>query len=630
MKKILICVILACVPFMYAGEGFASRVPADTVVYAYIDAQEYIKQANEYNPVIEAFQKEGKLKSFIDPLAKELEKNLKKLEAEFDLDISIKESLDLLKTEIGVVIAGEQFAKSDNYPSAVLMIKVKEENKKKFQAILALIKKKLLENPEGEKRYEVGTLEIAGTEFTRISFLPPKLEDSLKDLPEDMAAATRQKIVDSYKKANEQQAKVCKQNPVIFGIHNDIFCVSNSEQLTGRICIPSEEGEALSAQAEYTEAMNKVDGDKAPLKIYFSVLRLIPLIKKGFAKEEGGGQNQQAIVDKVMKYGLSSLKSISLANTFQEKTLHMRGFLAFPGGDDEGILKSLLKNRGTPVIHPCVHQEAYIVTGTKIDLTALYNEVIKLVKALNPAYIMVWQQQKDVLKQQQGIDIDQLIQSVGDNVMAYLYPLKKPEKEVKEPGDIPPDMGLTDNIVFIIDLKDAEPLKKLLASVIPAGQEGGPIAKSEFMGDTVYKINMPMDTGMNIAFGICSGRFVFASQDEELRAVIRRGSSKEYRLSEPVAQALKKLSAMDPQGSMMGFEQAERNRHVVGQLFNKQFRQIMQEMLKEFKIQIDPNNVPTYEDLKQYLNIDSYSKGGMIEGGYLIRTEAINRRKEEE
>jgi len=605
-KKPVSLVFFLCVSagILFGGDSFLPRVPSGTIAYVYFNADEYIRQANEYNPILDLFKEGGKMRAFFDPMFKRWETALKEFGAENDIDVSLKESLGLLKTEMALVIVGGEFAKKENPPAFLFALRIPEGKRETAEALLAVVKKKILENPEGKKRCTVSPVEVGDVEFTKVRFIPPSFNEG------------------KGKESAENRKRFYENNPVIFGLSGDLLCVGTGEVLLERFCNGGGEG-SLAEQGDYIQSMERVHGTDAPFKAYFAVDTLMGFLKESVfrGKQFEGGRKGAAVVDAVHRYALSGLKSVSFANTFEGNVLHSRGFFAFPEGD-EGLLKAILKNRGKPEVYPVVNEKTYFVSALKCDVRGMYDAVLKLVEALSPAFRQMWEQQKSVLKLQVGVGVDEIVNSFGDNVLIYMYPpARKDHAEEKKPGIV------TESMAFLVDLKNPAPLQKMFGMLIPVG-ENSPFTKTEFMGDAVYEMK---NTGMGTAFPafcISGGRLIIATEGEELRNVIRRASSKEYRLPEKVKKGVEKLEAMEPAGSFMGVEFPERTRHMM-ELFLKEFftEKVVKQLAKEFGVEMDMSKLPTYEDLKKYLNLVSYTKGGMVEGGFLFQTEVVNKEK---
>ncbi|MFH1706799.1 MAG: hypothetical protein ABIF71_02650 [Planctomycetota bacterium] len=630
MKQILLALVLAAaaVTGVAAADTIGPAVPADALAYVYLDVPAYLDGLDHYAGLMQIVAEGSSVRKFLAPVLAELEKACAEADAEHKLDFKIEESLPCLNTGYGLIVSGA-YTRVENIPAGMLVLQA-GGNAEKIGHIVDVLIERLAAT---QAKAIIDTVPVDGAKFHRVVFHPVATDAAVPDWIEGDEARA-QYAADALKEQEKAAARL-NDNPLVIGVHKGFLTVTNCPAMAEAFFVNcgAKEPAGLAAQADYQAVMARVNGAGAPMKLYVNTACLVDWLKKmpPDMLDAPSEADLQRVVTAIHSYGFSDLAAVGLALSFQADRLDEAIYLAWPAGD-RGILKAMLKDRGTPDVPAVIHPDAVALGAWKGDLKEIYLAVIKLITEIEPGFPEQFAKNQEQMQQALGFGVEALIGSFTGSVAFYTCP---PEPvaapapaAVGAAGDETEEPEPKTNVVAImLDMTDATVMPKLLETML--SQMGPFVAPEEFMGEKLYVVGMPTG-GAQPAFGLINKRLVIVFDAEELRNQVRRAASESHKLSDTVRDGISQLKTMPPAGSIMSMYRARGNESQLAKLYDTLMKQLVDEVNSELDLELKAEDIPPFKEFEGLLNIDSFIKGGMVEGGYLINSQSFNRNTREE
>jgi len=196
-----------------------------------------------------------------------------------------------------------------------------------------------------------------------------------------------------------------------------------------------------------------------------------------------------------------------------------------------------------------------------------------------------------------GVELNQLIGAFGGGFYFYIIP--NPSDDPKQLEQMP------QHTTVMLELASPEVFTTLLNSLMNMGLSGM-VKKNEYLGQMLFEVPEEINPELQPAFGIVDKFFVFSTSGEELRSLVRRMGSNDYKMPENIRAAAAKVEVMKPEGNMLGFMLSAQESNALIKLSENQMKEALTILNEEHELGLDMDEMPTAEDLKKYFNVDSF------------------------
>jgi hypothetical protein len=331
--------------------------------------------------------------------------------------------------------------------------------------------------------------------------------------------------------------------------------------------------------------------------------------------------------------GLTALESASLALTHREAGAMASFDLRVPQASRRGLtqLLSLEAKDGEPPAF--VPADVLSFYRTRLDLRKVWNTIESTLVAINPQWSGMFNLIIDNVGKAEDANFDlrqNLIANLGDDIVTY-------SKESR--GRTLEDLDQQPSMVLISSAKPEELANAIraLAALMP-GQQGAKVSEREFLGRTLYSVNLPSTGGSGLSklTFVANAGYVALSTDAALVEEYLRGNP---------SQSLRETSgwnaaAQEVGGTRLGMFGYENDRATVGfvlEILKKESGKLSnlfnasplanrvgsdgaETRLDDW---FDFSLLPAFEQIKKYFDISVYG-GGIGADGFSFKAYTPN------
>jgi hypothetical protein len=295
--------------------------------------------------------------------------------------------------------------------------------------------------------------------------------------------------------------------------------------------------------------------------------------------------------------GLQSLEHLSFSFGFSSQTTEM-SLYAYCPGPKRGLLKLLDTRSGNLTPQPFVSSDLLYYGTCYLNLLDLYRE-FRETASYEPAVDVEVDAVVQEINRATELDLEtDILASLGNRISFITYNEKK--------GEVP-------EALFLMEL--ASPSKFVLArDRLVKGLEINDFKEEEFMGKALWVIpeTSAGGQGLSPSYFIDDNHFCFAPKKSALQAFIKR--SKESKTALKDHSSYKALSGQHlPGAGLLLFTNIPEKSAVLDDLNSSETQTFLE------LIGIDPSKIPSYEQLKPYLQVSasSYRSDGQ---GFLLKS----------
>lgn len=478
----VIALILLATPVVRAEE--AARILPDSTIF-YLSVDDVSATAGRFSThPLKALWEEPDVKAFMEPLLAQFEGAMNEAKEKL-AGASPTELLHLTKGQLAIAFTG---VRSGTGGMRIGMVAVAE-----------------IGDDEEALRTWIAKME-AGL----------SVEENARRTEEDFRGTT---IVTYLPLAKEGEEKEEVEVLPSWCVSDGLFVVSlDPELLREMLGRRAEEGDTGLSSTEDFRRIKERCGGTGDVFLYVnmaSAWQMLPMIMNA----SGAGEAADQVMKVVDALGLTGLRAFGAQESLTPEGLVQRGFFRMPGART-GLLRLFSAENG-PVMPPrFVSPDSTTAMTMRLDLHGFWQEVRKIADSIEPGTSEQLDAGLAGLKEQLGVDIEKdLIGSLGDTMTFYTME-GKPIPGIEAPVPVK-----TTRMVFALDVANVEKLTMALNTLLAKGKQSGMFAfeDQEYLGVPIHVMDMGMMSpgGMGMGFGIVGDQLVFATDADDLKAVIR-------------------------------------------------------------------------------------------------------------
>lgn len=403
---------------------------------------------------------------------------------------------------------------------------------------------------------------------------------------------------------------------LIYAQVDELFVLTFSKERVKQIIANKERGRLqrpITDNETFKGISARIEADKSDLILYLNLVQLLkfvdPLVEilEGFIPVEDE-LNLREIIDSTLDiFGVRNLKGLAMSMGLREEKVVTSSYLATEGAP-KGLIKLIGGKRQKLEVPDFIPEDAMMFSCWRWDISGFWKtlkeEVEDICEEINKVIPQVPADPWQFIELVFGLNVEEIIGHLGDQVIFYTI-----EGEADELFRMPPTL-------YIFTLKEEEGIKDTVETIISRPGLMELVEEVEYLNKTIYAIGEQDEEEEEVdqrpAFAIFDKKFVFATQCEGLKSLIRRVDKKGPSIAD--TERFKGLAEGIPELlSSIGFASGEYFGEVIAMYIE------MLSRIRELGDEFDPDKLPKKEFFAEHI-VGSISYGFSSEEGVFSRS----------